>query len=107
MIALLFAAAIQAANSAPPCLAIFWLPGMTWTPVSAEVEIAVWPDGRVIWRDTPVGLYDAERKLRTGRYWEGKVSENAVREALADLRKSGAMSIGTVIGNTLIRLLSA
>jgi hypothetical protein len=74
-----------------PAIFIEFAQGRTRDPQVGEFEVAVWDDGRIVWRD-PAPVYAQKNgvwRLQPGKYYQAVVPRSAIRAALDRLRKAG------------------
>jgi hypothetical protein len=90
-----FVAVAQQAKDVPVILLYWDSDGATWRPEPKDVELAVWADGRVVWRDKPREMIrvNGEWEWNNSDHYRGKVDPRKVAKALAEIRGTGA--IGT------------
>ena len=79
-------------NASLPAILIYWEPGMSYPTPPNEVIVAVWPDGRIVWR-RPAEIWSKQRgEMTAGRYYKASVSPQQVQATLTYLDKNGLTS---------------
>lgn len=87
-------AVAKASFSSKPAVLIKWVPGRGANPIRDEFEVAVWPDGRMVWRDTKISWAKGASgwSLNRGTYYQGNVDPEAVTALLSEARENGVFS---------------
>lgn len=95
---LLAALVVGQAQASSPAILIYWEPGMRhpWPPGTktpeleqTTVEVAVWPSGKMIWRDPRPEWAKRNGKwsLQPGKFFQASVSPAAIKAAMERLRQ--------------------
>lgn len=78
----------------PPAIMVYWEPGHTFPSPGFHIDVAIWEDGRAIWRE-PRAKYERQKDghwiLNKGRYYAATLKPNEVRAAMEQLEKQGIL----------------
>lgn len=80
-------------HASKPAIIIYSSPGWGPNAGTGSFEIAVWADGRILWRDADSSRRSEDNAPTGERFFESHVSSQSVSVALKTLRKEGVYEV--------------